>query len=603
MKRRGAGTVGSADVGQRVKLQAWVQRRRDHGGLLFLDLRDRSGIVQVVLRPEERPEAAAALAAARAEWVVEVEGTVAERAPQNVNPELPTGAVEVVAERAAVLARSEPLPFPLDGKAEVAEELRLRHRYLDLRRGDLLANLLLRDRVTLAVRNYFHRLGFVDVETPMLTRSTPEGARDYLVPSRVHHGSFYALPQSPQLFKQILMVAGCERYVQIARCFRDEDLRADRQPEFTQIDVEMSFAGEEDVFALVEGLFAEIFPLGPLGGIAPPDRFPRLTHAQAMARYGSDRPDLRFGLEIADLSASLGASAFRAFRDTVAAGGVVRGFAVPGSAGAAEASRKEVDGWAEVARRHGAAGVLTLRRRAGETVFQVKNALTAGEIARVVEELGLEEGGLALLVAAPAGAAAAALGALRGELARHYRLVPPGRHAFLWVTEFPLVEWSPPEGDAAGRWTAMHHPFTSPDPRDLDRLAADPGAVRARAYDVVLDGNELGGGSIRIHDPELQGRIFELLGIGPEEAQKRFGFFLDALRYGAPPHGGIALGLDRIIMLLAGASSLRDVIAFPKTSSATCLMTEAPARVDARQLAELGIAVRPPPDQTAGKKS
>ncbi len=581
MKRRGAGTIGTEDVGNRVKLQAWVQRRRDHGGLVFLDLRDRSGVVQVVLHPDERPEAAQALAAVRGEWVVEVEGEVLRRGPEHVNRDLPTGEVEVVADRAAVLSRSEPPPFALDGKGDAAEEIRLHYRYLDLRRPELQKNFMLRDKVALAVRNFFHERGFVDVETPVLTKSTPEGARDYLVPSRVHRGSFYALPQSPQLFKQILMVAGFERYIQIARCFRDEDLRADRQPEFTQIDVEMSFPTEEDVFELIESLFARVFPLA---GISPPAVYPRMTYAEAMARYGSDKPDLRFGLPIVDLSERLGASGFRGFKETVAAGGVVRGFAVPGAAGA---SRKEVDGWAEIARRAGAAGVLTLRRQGGEIAFQVKNALTEAELQVAAEALGLEEGSLALLVAAPAQTAAVALGTLRLELARTYKLIPEGRHAFLWVTEFPLLEW----GEEEGRWFAMHHPFTSPDPRDLGKLESDPGAVRARAYDMVMDGLELGGGSIRIHDPELQSRTFKLLGIAPEEAQARFGFFLEALRYGAPPHGGIALGLDRIVMLMAGASSLRDVIAFPKTASATDMMTEAPSEVDAKQLRDLGIAV------------
>ena len=581
MKRRGAGTVRKEDVGSRVRLQAWVQRRRDHGGLIFLDLRDRSGVVQVVLRPEDRPEAAQALAPARAEWVVEVEGTVVLREAGNVNPDLPTGEIEVIAEKAAVLSRSEPMPFALDGKTEVAEETRLRYRYLDLRRGELQKNFILRDRVVHEIRSYFHENDFIDVETPILTRSTPEGARDYLVPSRVHRGSFYALPQSPQLFKQLLMMAGFERYIQIARCFRDEDLRADRQPEFTQVDLEMSFPTEEDVYELIEGLFARIFPLA---GIAPPSPFPRMTYAEAMARYGSDRPDLRFGLEIKDLSGLLGESGFRGFKETVAGGGVVRGFAVPG---AAEASCKEVDGWVEIARRNGAAGVLTLRRKGGETVVQVKNALTDAEIQGAAEALGLEEGGLALIVAAPEKVAAAALGTLRLELAKHYKLIPPGSHAFLWVTEFPLLEW---DGEA-GRWFAMHHPFTSPDPRDLELLATDPGAVRARAYDVVMDGIELGGGSIRIHDTAVQSRMFEILGIGPEEAEARFGFFLEALRYGAPPHGGIALGVDRMVMLMAGAPSIRDVIAFPKTASATDLMTDAPSEVDAKQLRELGIAV------------
>ena len=586
MKRTGAGTLTREAIGTRVRLQAWVQRRRNLGGLLFVDLRDRTGVAQVVVHPETRAHLAGLLEPVRAEWVLEVEGTVVAREPAAVNPRLATGEVEVEADRIEVLSKSDPLPFQLDDRAEALEETRLRHRYLDLRRPELQRNLELRHRITHEARQYFHEQGFLEIETPILTKSTPEGARDYLVPSRVHRGEFYALPQSPQLFKQLLMVAGFERYLQIARCFRDEDLRADRQPEFTQIDLELSFPTEEEIFGLIEGLFARLLPLVGVEARVP---FPRLTYAEAMARYGSDRPDLRFDLPIADLSGALGVSGFRGFREAVAQGGVVRGIAVPGAAGA---SRKQVDGWAELARRAGAAGVLTLRRQQGELVFTVKGSLTAGEMEAAAAALGLEEGGLAVLVAGPERSTAEALGALRLELARAFGLVPEGRWAFLWVHDFPLLE----RDAEAGRWVAMHHPFTSPDPRDLPWLESDPGRVRARAYDVVLNGTELGGGSIRIHDRETQERVFRLLGIEAAEGRERFGFLLDALRLGAPPHGGLALGLDRMVMLMAGASSLRDVIAFPKTASATCLMTEAPSAVDARQLAELGVALAGRPE-------
>lgn len=576
-KRIPAGTLRAEHVGERVLLKAWVHRRRDMGGLMFLDLRDRSGLAQVVIYPDDSPEAHEALQPVRSEWIVEVEGEVVAREKPNNN--IPTGAVEVKVDRAEVLSTSEVPPFVLDDHGAASEETRLKYRYLDLRRPDLQRNFLLRDQITFKAREYFHEQGFVDLETPILTRSTPEGARDYLVPSRVTSGSFYALPQSPQIFKQLCQVAGFEKYFQIARCFRDEDLRADRQPEFTQIDLEMSFVDEEDVYALIEGLFERVFPLA---GIEVPTPLPRMSYADAMARYGSDRPDLRFDLEIKDLSSTLGESGFRGFKASVESGGVIRGFTVPG---AAAASRKLVDGWVKIAQQNGAAGVLTLRHRDGELQFQVKKTLSEGEMEAAAGVLGLEADGLALIAAGPEATVAKALGALRLELAKTYDLIPEGEHAFLWVNEFPLVEYD----EDNERWTALHHPFTSPDPRDLELMKSDPGKVRSRAYDVVMDGLELGGGSIRIHRREMQEQVFNLLGISAEEARERFGFLLDALQYGAPPHGGIALGVDRMVMLMAGAPSIRDVILFPKTTSATCLMTEAPSPVDNDQLRELHI--------------
>ncbi|MEM1250014.1 MAG: aspartate--tRNA ligase, partial [Acidobacteriota bacterium] len=452
-------------------------------------------------------------------------------------------------------------------------------------REELQRNLMLRHRITTETMNYLDEHGFLNVETPILTRSTPEGARDYLVPSRVHKGEFFALPQSPQIFKQILMVSGFERYVQIARCFRDEDLRLDRQPEFTQIDLEMSFIDEEEIYELIEGLFVRLFAHANIEVKTP---FRRIPYAEAMLRYGSDSPDLRVDLEILDLSATLEGSSFRAFEQVLATGGTIRGFRIPG---AAEASRKQVDKWAEVAQRYGAQGVLPVRQVEGETRFQVKNVLSDDQLTTLRTDLALEDGDLGLIVAGSPKVAAASLGALRVHIARERGLMREDDHEFLWVTDFPAVEWNPDED----RWDALHHPFTAPRDEDVELLGSDPGKVKARAYDVVLNGFEMGGGSIRIHRREVQSKMFEVLGIDAEEAQERFGFLLEALSYGAPPHGGIALGLDRLIMLMTGAASLRDVIAFPKTASATCLMTEAPSTVAPDQIQELGIRLSRPP--------
>ncbi len=583
LNRTEAGALDASRIGERVKVCGWVHRRRDHGGVIFFDVRDRSGLVQVVVHPESTPRVAALLQPARLEWVVEVEGPIVRRDADKVNPNMATGEIEVQVDEGRILAGSEPMPFGVEGEADASEETRLKYRFLDLRRRSLQRNLKLRSDFTIESLAYFREQGFVNVETPMLTRSTPEGARDYLVPSRLNHGAFYALPQSPQLFKQILMVSGLERYVQFARCFRDEDLRADRQPEFTQIDVEMSFVAEEDVYRLVEGLFARVFPLA---GIEPPAAYPRLSYDEAVLRYGSDRPDLRVELEIVDVTDAVAETGFRAFQAVIGAGGVVRGVHIPGAAGS---SRRQIDEYADIARRHGAAGTLWVKRDGGRPAFQVKGALTEAEIETLADRLGVEDGGLALLVAAPAPTAAAALGALRVEVGRRFGHLRENAYEFLWVHDFPLVSWNGEES----RWNATHHPFTSPRMEDLDRLDSDPGSVRSRAYDVVLNGAEIGGGSIRIHDLELQKRVLKLLGIDAEEAERRFGFLFEALRYGAPPHGGVALGVDRIIMLMAGAGSLRDVIAFPKTASAVCLMTEAPSGVDPEQLLELGLRVRP----------
>jgi aspartyl-tRNA synthetase len=586
--RQPAGDLRLPDAGRAVLLQGWVARRRDLGELIFLTIRDRSGLVQAVFDRARCPaEAVAAAAEARSEDVVAIEGVVSPRGEGQRNRELATGDVEVLASRLEFLSRSDTPPFVVEDRTNATEELRLEYRYLDLRRPAMLKNFVLRDEIAFRVRRVLHERGFLEVETPMLTRSTPEGARDFLVPSRVHPGKWYALPQSPQLFKQILMISGFEKYFQIARCFRDEDLRADRQFEFTQIDLEISFPTEDDVFDAVEAFLVEAFAAANISVERP---FRRLTYREAMETYGTDRPDLRYGLPLCDLSEAAAGSAFAPFEKALAAGGVVRGLRVPGGAAF---SRKRLDELGEKAREHGAAGLLWVKKTAGEASSPAKKALGEEGLERLLGRAGIADGDLLLVVADREKPAFAALAALRAEAARDTRVIDESRHVFCWVTEFPLLGLD----EQTGRWFPMNHPFTAPREEDLERLESDPGSVRARAYDVVVNGWELGSGSIRIHRADVQERVFRVLGISADEGRERFGFLLDALRYGAPPHGGIALGLDRICAIAAGATSLRDVIAFPKTTSGICLMTKAPARVFPEQLRELGIEPPVPPER------
>jgi aspartyl-tRNA synthetase len=583
LTRTSAGTLRKEHLGRRMRLEGWVQKQRDFGELVFVDLRDRSGIAQVVFDLERGvpPEIVQKAKEVRSEFVIAVEGTVVERGAEAVNPRMATGEIELLAASLTVLNRSETPPFLIEDDVAANEDLRLRHRYLDLRRAPLTRNLMLRSDVTFRIRDYMHRNGFLDIETPILTKSTPEGARDYLVPSRMSKGEFYALPQSPQLFKQLLMVSGLERYYQIARCFRDEDLRADRQPEFTQIDIEGSFIDEEFVFALVEGLFAEIFPVA---GIAAPTPFPRMRWDEAMDRFGIDRPDTRFGLELVDLAGPAGATEFAPFRSALGEGGLVRGILVPGSA---SFSRKRLDDLTEEAKKFRASGLVWMKFEAAGATSSIRKFLADENVEAFRDALGAREGDLALVVAGKKAVVWDALANLRLRIAREEKMIPDDTWNFLWVTEFPLLE----RDEDAGRWAARHHPFTSPRLDQVDLLESDPGSVLARAYDVVLNGLELGGGSIRINSPEVQSRMFRALGIQEEEARERFGFLLDAFRYGAPPHGGIAIGLDRMVMVMARAPSLRDVIAFPKTASGQDLMTGAPSAVDRAQLDDLGIAL------------
>lgn len=577
------GTLTKEAVGQEVVLNGWVQKRRDLGGLIFLDLRDRSGLVQVVCNPEKSAAAAAVASKVRSEYVLAIRGKVLERSEDTVNLKMMTGEIEVAAVEVEILNESKTPPFAVENEAEVDESLRLKYRYMDLRRPVMQNTLMLRHKAMQITRRFLDERGFVEVETPILTRSTPEGARDYLVPSRVHEGEFYALPQSPQIFKQLLMVSGMERYFQIVRCFRDEDLRADRQPEFTQIDIEASFLEPEAFLSMMEEMVARLFQ--DTIGVDVPRPFLRLTHQEAMERFGTDRPDLRYGMELVDVSQTVKGSSFKVFSTTVAQGGRVKAINVKGQA---DWSRKEIDSWGSISQELGAKGLAWLALRKDGLKGPVAKFLSDTEWDSIQKATEAETGDLLFFVADRPKVTAAVLGELRQRLARKLNLIPEGEYKFAWVTEFPLLSYDEEEG----RYVAEHHPFTSPMEEDIPLLQKDPGKVRAKAYDMVLNGYEIGGGSQRIYRREVQEAMFKALGFTTEEAQEKFGFLLEAFEYGAPPHGGIAFGFDRIIMLLAGRTNLRDCIAFPKTASASCLMMKAPSSVSEGQLKDLHISLR-----------
>ncbi|MDT0670841.1 aspartate--tRNA ligase [Staphylococcus chromogenes] len=579
------GLITESYLGQEVTLKGWVHNRRDLGGLIFVDVRDREGVVQVVFNPDFSKEALAIAERIRSEYVVEIKGTVTKRDEETVNPKIKTGQVEVQASEITIINKSETPPFSInDENLNVDENIRLKYRYLDLRREQFAQTFKLRHRTTQAIRRYLDDSGFYDIETPVLTKSTPEGARDYLVPSRVHEGEFYALPQSPQLFKQLLMMSGFDKYYQIVKCFRDEDLRADRQPEFTQVDIEMSFVEQEDVIQLGEQMLKSV--MKDVKGIAIEEAFPRMTYAEAMERYGSDKPDTRFGMELIDVSELGQVMDFKVFKGAVENGGQVKAIVVED--GADKYTRKDIDGLTEFVNIYGAKGLAWVK--------VVEDGLN-GPIARFFDEMHVDKlqsltqakaGDLVLFVADSKEVVAQSLGALRVKLAKELNLLDPNQFNFLWVTDWPLLEYD----EELHRYVAAHHPFTSPKPEDIDRLESAPETVQAQAYDIVLNGFELGGGSIRIHDGEIQSKMFKALGFSEESAQEQFGFLLDAFKFGAPPHGGIALGLDRLVMLLTGASNLRDTIAFPKTASATDLLTDAPSEVSEKQLDELSLRIK-----------
>ncbi len=575
--------ITAENAGQTVTVMGWVQKNRNKGGLVFVDVRDRSGVIQVVFE-EGKSDAALIEKAAklRAEFVVAVVGEVAKRSGA-VNEHLATGEIEIIPKELRILAESETPPFPVEENVKTKEEIRLKYRYLDLRRPDMQRNLMMRSKAATLIRQFLANEGFLEIETPILIGSTPEGARDYLVPSRIHQGHFYALPQSPQLFKQLLMCSGCDRYFQLAKCFRDEDLRADRQPEFTQIDMELSFVDVDDVIDVNERLLKELF--SKVLDVEVPLPIPRMTWQEAMDRYGSDKPDIRFGMELTDVTEVVRGSEFAVFKGAIENGGTVRGINAKGQGAM---PRKKIDKLVSFAKDYGAKGLAYLAVQEDGTVkSSFTKFMTEDETKKLMEAMGAESGDLLLFAADKNKVVWAVLGALRLELAKQMELLDKDEYKFLWVTEFPLLEWSEEEN----RFMAMHHPFTMPMEEDLEFIDSDPGRVRAKAYDIVLNGNEIGGGSVRIFDPEIQSKMFEVLGFTPEQAKEQFGFLLTAFKYGVPPHAGLAYGLDRIIMLMAKADSIRDVIAFPKIKDASDLMTEAPTTVDAKQLEELGLEI------------